>query len=54
MNSGIVKRSVVLNDHKTSISLEDPFWLELKSIAAEREGRGWQSYLEGRCRKAAR
>ena len=37
MNSGIVKRSVVLNDHKTSVSLEDPFWLELKSIAAERK-----------------
>ena len=37
MNSGIVKRSIVLNDHKTSVSLEDPFWLELKSIAAEQK-----------------
>jgi predicted DNA-binding ribbon-helix-helix protein len=35
--STVVKRSVVLNDHKTSVSLEEPFWLELKSIAAERK-----------------
>ena len=35
--STVAKRSVVLNDHKTSVSLEEPFWLELKSIAAERK-----------------
>ena len=35
--SMVVKRSVILNDHKTSVSLEEPFWLELKSIAAERK-----------------
>jgi len=39
MNSGILKRSIVLSDHKTSVSLEEPFWLELKSIAAERKVR---------------
>jgi predicted DNA-binding ribbon-helix-helix protein len=28
------KRSVVLGDHKTSISLEDGFWTALREIAA--------------------
>jgi predicted DNA-binding ribbon-helix-helix protein len=37
MNSPIVKRSIILHAHKTSVSLEQPFWLELKSIAAERK-----------------
>ncbi|MGB9367085.1 MAG: ribbon-helix-helix domain-containing protein [Xanthobacteraceae bacterium] len=36
MNSPIAKRSIILHAHKTSVSLEQPFWLELKSIAAER------------------
>ena len=35
--SPILKRSVIINGHKTSVSLELPFWLELKSIAAERK-----------------
>jgi predicted DNA-binding ribbon-helix-helix protein len=33
MKSSIVKRSVVIDGHKTSISLEDPFWTDLKKIA---------------------
>ena len=33
MKSAIVKRSVVIGGHKTSISLEEPFWNELKEIA---------------------
>jgi len=33
----VIKRSVVLNGHKTSVSVEQPFWLALKSIAAERK-----------------
>jgi len=37
MKSLIVKRSLVIGGHKTSISLEDPFWNELKFIASERE-----------------
>ena len=37
MNSPIIKRSIILHAHKTSVSLEQPFWLELKSIAAERQ-----------------
>ena len=31
--SVIVKRSIVLDGHKTSISLEDAFWSSLKEIA---------------------
>ena len=34
MKSLIVKRSVVLAGHKTSVSLEDEFWNTLKKIAA--------------------
>jgi predicted DNA-binding ribbon-helix-helix protein len=33
MKSSIVKRSVVLAGHKTSVSLEDEFWRGLKEIA---------------------
>ena len=33
MKSAIAKRSVVLDHHKTSISLEDEFWNGVKSIA---------------------
>ena len=33
MKSSIVKRSVVIDGHKTSVSLEDPFWTDLKMIA---------------------
>ena len=33
MQSVIVKRSIVLAGHKTSVSLEDPFWTSLKDIA---------------------
>ena len=33
MKSLVVKRSVVLGGHKTSVSLEDAFWNSLKEIA---------------------
>ena len=33
MKSLIVKRSIVLNGHKTSVSLEDEFWDGLREIA---------------------
>ena len=36
MKSTIVKRSVVIGGHKTSVSLEDAFWKALKAIAGER------------------
>ena len=37
MKSSIVKRSVIIGGHKTSVSLEAPFWEGLRDIA---EGRG--------------
>lgn len=33
MKSLVVKRSIVIAGHKTSVSLEDPFWSGLKDIA---------------------
>jgi predicted DNA-binding ribbon-helix-helix protein len=36
MKSAIVKRSVVLAGHKTSVSLEEAFWRGLKDIASSR------------------
>jgi predicted DNA-binding ribbon-helix-helix protein len=36
MKSQIVKRSVVIAGHKTSVSLEEGFWKGLKEIAGER------------------
>jgi predicted DNA-binding ribbon-helix-helix protein len=33
MKSSVVKRSVVIDGHKTSVSLEDAFWSDLKEIA---------------------
>lgn len=36
MTSGIRKRSVVLDGHKTSVSVEDAFWRGLQEMAAER------------------
>ena len=37
MKSSIVKRSIVLDGHKTSISLEDEFWSSLRDIARSGE-----------------
>jgi len=35
--SAVTKRSVVIGGHKTSVSLEEPFWSEVRAIAqAER------------------
>ena len=36
MGSAIIKRSVVINARKTSVSLEDEFWNALKDIARMR------------------
>ncbi len=36
MKSPVVKRSIVVSGHKTSVSLEDEFWKSLKEIASER------------------
>ena len=37
MKSPIVKRSIVVAGHKTSVSLEDAFWKGLKEIAMGRD-----------------
>jgi predicted DNA-binding ribbon-helix-helix protein len=37
MKSQVVKRSIVIAGHKTSVSLEDAFWKELKEIAGARD-----------------
>ena len=36
MKSPVVKRSIVIAGHKTSVSLEDAFWDALKEIATLR------------------
>lgn len=33
----VVKRSIVISGHRTSVSLEDAFWRALKDIAAQNE-----------------
>jgi predicted DNA-binding ribbon-helix-helix protein len=37
MKSPVVKRSIVIGGHKTSVSLEDAFWTGLKEIAVGRD-----------------
>jgi predicted DNA-binding ribbon-helix-helix protein len=37
MRSPVVKRSIVIAGHKTSVSLEDAFWKGLKEIATCRD-----------------
>jgi predicted DNA-binding ribbon-helix-helix protein len=37
MKSPVVKRSIVVAGHKTSVSLEDAFWKGLKEIASGRD-----------------
>ncbi len=36
MKSPVVKRSIVIAGHKTSVSLEDAFWKGLRKIASDR------------------
>lgn len=35
--SAVIKRSVVIGGHKTSVTLEDAFWTVLKAIARNRD-----------------
>lgn len=39
MRSSIVKRSIIVAGHKTSVSLEDEFWQALKDIATARDAK---------------
>ena len=36
LRTGIVKRSLTISGHRTSVSLEEAFWRRLKALAAER------------------
>src|SRR3982074_948685 len=36
MNSPVLKRSILIASHKTSVSLEEEFWTALKKIATMR------------------
>jgi predicted DNA-binding ribbon-helix-helix protein len=35
MKSTVVKRSIVVGGHKTSVSLEEPFWTSMKEISRQ-------------------
>ena len=37
VKSSVLKRSIVVAGHKTSVSLEDAFWKSLKEIAGQRD-----------------
>jgi predicted DNA-binding ribbon-helix-helix protein len=37
MKSLVVKRSIIIGRHRTSVSLEDAFWSDLKEIARAQE-----------------
>jgi len=37
LKSRVIKRSIVIGGHRTSVSLEDAFWEGLKEIARNRE-----------------
>jgi len=37
MKSPVVKRSIVVAGHKTSVSLEEAFWISMKEISASRD-----------------
>jgi predicted DNA-binding ribbon-helix-helix protein len=37
MKSAITKRSVVIGGHKTSVSLEEPFWNAVREIAGSQQ-----------------
>ena len=37
INNNIKPRTVLVNKHKTSISLEDEFWLEFKKISKNKK-----------------
>ena len=36
MKSPVIKRSIIIAGHKTSVSIEDAFWTALKEIAQAR------------------
>jgi Ribbon-helix-helix domain len=45
MKSPVIKRSIIIDGHKTSITLEDAFWSGLKEIAHRHRCRSWSRKL---------
>ena len=37
MKSPVLKRSIIVGGHKTSVSLEEAFWNAMKEISAQRD-----------------
>jgi len=37
MSAGLTKHSVMIAGHRTSVSLEDPFWTALREVAEARD-----------------
>jgi len=37
MKSSVLKRSIMIDGHKTSVTLEDAFWCDLKKIAYSKQ-----------------
>ena len=37
MKSSVVKRSIMIGGHRTSVSLEDAFWSGMKEISRQRD-----------------
>ena len=54
MKSSVIKRSIVLGGHKTSVSLEDAFWNGLRNIASVRKETFVEHGRQHRCRSATR
>ncbi|MGB8049748.1 MAG: ribbon-helix-helix domain-containing protein [Pseudolabrys sp.] len=49
MESSVIKRSVVIGGHKTTISLENQFWSALKEIAQAQGATLAQTHRQPRC-----
>ena len=46
MKSPVIKRSIIVDGHKTSITLEDAFWSSLKEIAQAQGATVAQTFTE--------
>jgi predicted DNA-binding ribbon-helix-helix protein len=46
VKSGMTRHSIIINGHKTSVSLEDIFWDILNEIAASRGAAVWDVIAE--------
>ena len=37
MKSSVVRRTIMIGDHRTSVSVEDAFWNSMKEISGQRD-----------------